>query len=172
MRISDWSSDVCSSDLDRVDPDAAAIARERYGCLAPWGSDPAAYGRMALTEGFARCEEAVVKQLRELFTHSRDYAAQDGEEFLDATQNARLVANAEAYYRVMYHGAAESWNLRDTHMFETLELLLRAKGPQSKAQRSEEQTSALQSLMRISYAVVCLKTKKIATTETTITETD
>src|SRR3546814_7396315 len=47
--------------------------------------------------------------------------------------NARLVANAEAYYRVMYHGAAESWNLRDTHMFETLELLLRAKGPQSKA---------------------------------------
>src|SRR3546814_68351 len=119
--------------LDRVDPDAAAIARERYGCLAPWGSDPAAYGRMALTAGFARCEEAVVKQLRELFTHSRDYAAQDGEEFLDAAQDARLVANAEAYYRVMYHGAAESWNLRDTHMFETLELLLRAKGPQSKA---------------------------------------
>src|SRR3546814_18744405 len=88
---------------------------------------------MALTEGFARCEEAVVKQLRELFTHSRDYAAQDGEEFLDAAQNARLVANAEAYYRVLYHGAAERWNLRDTHMFDTLELLLRAKGPQSKA---------------------------------------
>jgi erythromycin esterase-like protein len=45
----------------------------------------------------------------------------------------RLVANAEAYYRVMYHGAAESWNLRDTHMFETLELLRQAKGPASKA---------------------------------------
>src|SRR3546814_2649927 len=80
--------------------------------------------------------------------------------------NARLVANAEAYYRVMYHGAAESWNLRDTHMFETLELLLRAKGPQSKAivwaHNSHKIGRAhveLQSLMRISYAVFCLKKK-------------
>jgi protein-L-isoaspartate(D-aspartate) O-methyltransferase len=119
--------------LDRVDPEAAAVARERYGCLTPWRSDPASYGRMALTEGFARCEPAVVAQLKDLFAKSRDYAAHDGEDFLDAAQNARLVANAEAYYRVMYHGAAESWNLRDTHMFETLELLLQAKGPASKA---------------------------------------
>lgn len=119
--------------LERVDPEAAAIARERYGCLAPWRSDPASYGRMAVTEGFARCESAVIEQLKHLFANSRDYAANDGDDFLDAAQNARLVANAEAYYRVMYYGSAESWNLRDTHMFETLELLLQAKGPEAKA---------------------------------------
>lgn len=119
--------------LDRVDPAAAAIARERYGCLAPWRSDPASYGRMAVSDGYARCEQAVVSQLHDLFARSRAYAADDGDEFLDAAQNARLVANAEAYYRVMYYGSAESWNLRDTHMFETLELLLQAKGPDARA---------------------------------------
>ena len=60
-------------------------------------------------------------------------AAEDGEEWLDAAANARLVKNAEAYYRAMYEGAAESWNLRDTHMFETLCQLLDAKGPEAKA---------------------------------------
>jgi len=119
--------------LDRVDPATAAVARERYGCLAPWGTDPAAYGRMALNEGFARCEEAVVTMLRDLFAKQRAYIAGNPDDFLDAAQNARLIANAENYYRVMYHGAAESWNLRDTHMFDTLELLLAAKGPAAKA---------------------------------------
>lgn len=119
--------------LDEVDPAAAALARERYGCLTPWQSDPAIYGRLALTEGYARCEEQVTKMLRDLFAKSRDYAAWDGDDFLDAAQNARLIANAEAYYRVIYEGAAASWNLRDKHMFETLELLLAAKGDDAKA---------------------------------------
>jgi erythromycin esterase-like protein len=88
---------------------------------------------MALTEGYGRCEEPVVNQLRDLFGKSRDYAARDPDDFLDAAQNGRLVASAEAYYRAMYYGAAESWNLRDTHMFDTLELLLQAKGTNSKA---------------------------------------
>jgi protein-L-isoaspartate(D-aspartate) O-methyltransferase len=119
--------------LERVDPQAAKVARERYACLTPWMTDPAGYGRMALTEGYARCEPGVVAMLRELFAKQIDYVGADGEAFLDAAQNARLIASAEAYYRVMYYGSAESWNLRDTHMFETLELLLQAKGPQSKA---------------------------------------
>jgi protein-L-isoaspartate(D-aspartate) O-methyltransferase len=119
--------------LERIDPEAAAIARERYGCLTPFRNDPATYGRMALSEGYARCEKAVVAQLMDMFARSRDDAGEDSDDFLDATQNARLVANAEAYYRVMYYGAAASWNLRDTHMFETLELLLDAKGPDAKA---------------------------------------
>ncbi len=55
------------------------------------------------------------------------------DEWLDAAANARLIKNAEAYYRVMYYGSAESWNLRDTHMFETLCQLLEAKGPEAKA---------------------------------------
>ncbi|HEX8639649.1 MAG TPA: protein-L-isoaspartate(D-aspartate) O-methyltransferase [Allosphingosinicella sp.] len=118
--------------LDDVDPEAARVARERYGCLQPWSSDPALYGRLAVTEGYARCEEPVVKMLRQLHSKRMEYAAQDGEEWLDAAANARLIKNAEEYYRVMYHGAAESWNLRDTHMFETLCQLLDAKGPEAK----------------------------------------
>ncbi len=119
--------------LDRVDPDAAQVARQRYGCLKPWREDPAIYGRIAVREGHARCEAGVVAMLRDLFARQRDYAAADGEDFLDAAQNARLVANAEAYYRAMYHGSAASWNLRDEHMFDTLDLLMRARGEDAKA---------------------------------------
>jgi erythromycin esterase-like protein len=71
--------------------------------------------------------------LTDLFAKSRDYGSVEDDDFLDAAQNARLVANAEAYYRVMYYGSTESWNLRDQHMFETLELLLAAKGEPAKA---------------------------------------
>jgi erythromycin esterase-like protein len=62
-----------------------------------------------------------------------EYAREDSDAFLDAAQNARLIASAERYYRIMYYGGAESWNLRDTHMFETLSHLLDARGPRSKA---------------------------------------
>jgi erythromycin esterase-like protein len=62
-----------------------------------------------------------------------DCFAEECDEWLDAQANARLVKDAEAYYRVMYYGSAESWNLRDTHMFDTLNMILDAKGPQSKA---------------------------------------
>jgi protein-L-isoaspartate(D-aspartate) O-methyltransferase len=119
--------------LDDVDPEAAAIARERYGCLAPWRDNPQGYGRMAISEGYARCEAQVMQMLRELLSKRMDYVTADGDEWLDAAANARLVKNAEQYYRVMYYGSAESWNLRDTHMFETLCQILDAKGPQSKA---------------------------------------
>ena len=71
--------------------------------------------------------------LKELHSKRLAYAAADGDEWLDAAANARLVKNAEAYYRAMYYGAADSWNLRDTHMFETLCQLLEAKGPGAKA---------------------------------------
>ena len=119
--------------LDDVDPDAARLARERYGCLQPYSRDPQLYGRLAISEGYARCEQPVVQMLRELHSKRFSYAAEDGDEWLDAAANARLVKNAEAYYRAMYYGAADSWNLRDTHMFETLCQLLDAKGPDSKA---------------------------------------
>ncbi|TIT46323.1 MAG: erythromycin esterase family protein, partial [Mesorhizobium sp.] len=119
--------------LDRVDPQAAKIARERYGCLTPWQNEPSTYGRVALTSGYEKCEQAVLQQCRELLAKQLHYAQQDGVDFLDATQNARLIASAERYYRIMYYGGAQSWNLRDTHMFETLEHLLEARGPNSKA---------------------------------------
>jgi erythromycin esterase-like protein len=119
--------------LEGVDPEAAAAARQRYGCLQPWAEEPQAYGRMALTAGFGFCEEGAVRTLCELLEKRLEYVGQDGDSYLDAEANARLVKNAEAYYRAMYYGAAESWNLRDTHMFETLCALLDAKGPDAKA---------------------------------------
>jgi erythromycin esterase-like protein len=88
---------------------------------------------MARSTRYARCEAGVVKTLVDLLQRRLDYAAHDGDEFLDATANARLVKNAEGYYRAMYYGAADSWNLRDTHMFETLEAILQAKGSNAKA---------------------------------------
>ncbi|HLL31476.1 MAG TPA: erythromycin esterase family protein [Allosphingosinicella sp.] len=119
--------------LDEEDPQAAKVARERYGCLRPWAHDPAAYGRVAITEGYGRCEAGVVQMLRELMKRRMDCLGPECDEWLDAAANARLIKNAEAYYRVMYYGSAESWNLRDTHMFETLCQLLEAKGQDSKA---------------------------------------
>ena len=119
--------------LDKIDPKAAVVARERYGCLTPWQKEPSTYGRAVLTSGYRKCEQVVVEQCRALLEKRLEYTRQDGESFLDAAQNARLIASAERYYLVMYYGGAESWNLRDTHMFETLGHLLDARGPQSKA---------------------------------------
>jgi protein-L-isoaspartate(D-aspartate) O-methyltransferase len=119
--------------LDKVDPEAAGVARERYGCLTPWQNEPSTYGRAVLTAGYRKCEQVVIEQCRDLLKRRLEYTAQDGESFLDAAQNARLIASAERYYRVMYYGGAESWNLRDSHMFETLEHLLEARGPSAKA---------------------------------------
>ncbi|HXG79728.1 MAG TPA: protein-L-isoaspartate(D-aspartate) O-methyltransferase [Methyloceanibacter sp.] len=119
--------------LDKVDPEAAAVARERYGCLSPWRADPVRYGRMALTRGYAMCERPVTEALIDLLRKRLDYLHADGEAFFDAEQNARIVSAAEQYYRVMYYGDAVSWNLRDQHMFDTLERLLHHRGPDSKA---------------------------------------
>lgn len=119
--------------LDDVDPDAAAVARSRYACLAPWSREPAAYGRAALVAGYARCEQPVTRILVDLLRKELAYAGQDREGFFDAEQNARLVVDAERYYRVMYYGSHESWNLRDRHMFDTLRGILGERGPRSKA---------------------------------------
>lgn len=119
--------------LDDVDPGSAKVARERYGCLTPWQRDPATYGHAALTGSYPTCESDVVRTLADLMAKRRAYAEHDGERFLDAEQNARLVANAERYYRIMYYGSRASWNVRDTHMFETLENLLAFHGADRKA---------------------------------------
>jgi protein-L-isoaspartate(D-aspartate) O-methyltransferase len=118
--------------LDRVDPVASAAARERYGRLTPWQEDPAAYGRAALTGRMRSCEQDVVAMLRDLLARRLDYATKDGDEFFDAAQNARVVAGAERYYRVMYYGSVESWNLRDQHMFDTLGSILAHRGDDAK----------------------------------------
>ena len=110
--------------LDAVDPAGAKVARERYGCLTPWQSNPATYGHAALTGRYPTCEAEVAVVLTNLLHKHRVYAEHDGERFLDAVQNARLVADAEQYCRIMYYGSRGSWNLRDSHMFQTLKTLV------------------------------------------------
>ena len=119
--------------LDSVDPKAAAAAREHYACLSPWSGQPAAYGQASLDEGYALCEVPVTRILVDLLKKERQYAEADAGQFFDAAQNARLVADAERYYRAMYFGAHAAWNERDQHMFETLQNILAEAAPASKA---------------------------------------
>jgi protein-L-isoaspartate(D-aspartate) O-methyltransferase len=119
--------------LDRVDPAAARVARERYGCLTPWEGDAATYGRAATSGRYRVCEREAVAMLRDMLKSQLEYSERDGERYFDAVQNARLIADAERYYRVMYYGSVDSWNLRDRHMFETMQALLAFHGPDSKA---------------------------------------
>ncbi|HEY7504240.1 MAG TPA: erythromycin esterase family protein [Gemmatimonadales bacterium] len=119
--------------LDRVDPTAARLARARYSCLTPWSASPAAYGHAALSGRARGCENEVLAVLMDMVARQLEYARLDGRHFFDAAQNARLIANAERYYRVMYQGSVASWNLRDQHMFDTLATLLAFNGPDSRA---------------------------------------
>ena len=114
--------------LDRVDPAAAARARQQYGCFETFGDDPQAYGHAATLNVSRSCEDEAVNQLLHLRRHAVEYVSRDGhvaaDDLFSAEQNARVVRDAEAYYRAMFRGRAESWNLRDRHMMSTLEALL------------------------------------------------
>ncbi|HZF73222.1 MAG TPA: erythromycin esterase family protein, partial [Gemmatimonadaceae bacterium] len=110
--------------LDQVDAEAARRARFRYSCFEQFGEDSQAYGYAASFDLSRSCEDEAVKQLVELQRRGMAYLSEtDGASFFDAEQNARLVKNAEEYYRSMFRGRQSSWNLRDTHMVETVEAL-------------------------------------------------
>jgi erythromycin esterase-like protein/predicted phosphoribosyltransferase len=114
--------------LVKVDPTAARRARDRYACFDHFGDDTQQYAYATGLGLAASCEREVVTQLSDLHARRTDYASRNGriapDEYFYAEQNARLVRNAEAYYRTMLAGRAESWNLRDRHMAETLRELL------------------------------------------------
>ena len=123
--------------LDKVDPLSARRARYRYGCFDHFGEDPQHYGLATVAGGAEPCENEVVDQLIDLRCKYGELIGRDGhvgeEEFFSAEQNARLIMNAERYYRAMFHGRTNSWNLRDEHMFETLvELFAHLDGGQAK----------------------------------------
>ena len=113
--------------LDKVDPEAARRARARYACFDPFGGALQEYGYAATLGVRPSCEREVVAQLLDLHQRRAQLTTRDGrvapDDFFFAEQNARLVRNAEAYYRSMFRGHAESWNLRDAHMMETLTAL-------------------------------------------------
>jgi erythromycin esterase-like protein len=114
--------------LAKVDPEAARRARARYGCFEDFIGDAQRYGYAAQTGLKESCEDAVVEQLLELQRRAVEFAQRDGriaaDEFFFAEQNARLVRNAEEYYRSMFRGRVSSWNLRDQHMSDTLDALV------------------------------------------------
>jgi erythromycin esterase-like protein len=114
--------------LSKVDPEAAKRARYRYSCFEHFREDTQTYGYAATFGLTASCERDVIDQLIEMRRRAADYAIRDGrvarDEYFFAEQNARLVLNAEKYYRTMFRGRVESWNLRDRHMAETLDDLI------------------------------------------------
>jgi erythromycin esterase-like protein len=107
--------------LDRVDPEAAKRARHRYSCFDHFAEDTQAYGYAAAFGLRKTCEDEVVKQLVDMLAQGARGGSDDDHFF--AQQNARLVKNAEEYYRTMFRGRISSWNLRDRHMVETLDAL-------------------------------------------------
>jgi erythromycin esterase-like protein len=126
------SMDAVLAYLRTVDPEAAMRARQRYSCFDHFGGDPQHYGYMTSSRGAEPCEQEVVGQLMELRERRAELLRRDGkaaeEEFFYAEQNARLVVNAERYYRSMFRSRHSSWNLRDDHMAETLTALKRHFG--------------------------------------------
>lgn len=120
--------------LDKVDPEAAERARGRYACFEIYGENTQAYGFASGLGLGPSCEHEVITQLVDLRRAAAEYALRDGriaeDDYFYAEQNARLVRDAEQYYRTMYRGEVSSWNLRDRHMAETLETLVEYLGQQ------------------------------------------
>ncbi|MFC5511899.1 erythromycin esterase family protein [Massilia jejuensis] len=115
--------------LESVDPPAAEQARRRYACFDHYGEDSQHYGYATGVGMSESCQQGVLVQLQELQQRAADYMRPDGasaeDAYFYAQQNARLVKNAEEYYRTMFRGRVSSWNLRDSHMAETLDALAR-----------------------------------------------
>ena len=122
------SIDAVLNYLEKVDPESARRARLRYSCFDHFSREPQEYGYAATVGVAESCEGQVVEQLVELQRKAGEFLSRDGqvaaEELFFAEQNARLVKNAEQYYRSMFRGRASSWNLRDRHMVETIEALV------------------------------------------------
>lgn len=119
--------------LRRVDPQAAAVAQERFACFEPFGEDTQQYALRAhfLSES---CEQEVVQTLKDLQQRRWRYVGETSSEAVfEAELNALAVLDAERYYRAMVASDATSWNLRDEHMATVLERLLAHGGPDTKA---------------------------------------
>jgi erythromycin esterase-like protein len=114
--------------LERVDPEAAQRARARYACFDHFNEDMQVYGFVTGLGLSKSCEAEVVSQLVELQRRTAEAARRDGrtadDDLFNAEQNARVVQNAEAYYRSMFLENVSSWNLRDRHMVETLDAVI------------------------------------------------
>ncbi|HEU4752771.1 MAG TPA: erythromycin esterase family protein [Armatimonadota bacterium] len=120
--------------LARVDGSAVEAARQAFHCFEPYGEDPQTYAWSTMITP-TNCRDAVVEALVQLRRSAPvlQSAAIDGREaYFNAEQNALVAQNAERYYRTMVQGGPASWNVRDHHMMETLDRLMRHHGPETK----------------------------------------
>jgi erythromycin esterase-like protein len=126
--------------LRRADPAAAERARKRYGCFGDYRDRPDRYGSDVAADAKRSCEAPAAAQLKEMAQRLAMWRAganpERDDDLFSAYQNARVVKNGEAYYRQMYEGKFSTWNLRDSHMAETLHELTRYldafRGPKAK----------------------------------------
>lgn len=119
--------------LQQVDPQAAEVASRSYGCLMPWSDEPSLYSRAMQSGRYHGCGYEVNMVLQALRKNRTRYLQRDSRRYFSAVQNARLVSNGERYYRSMYDAVNDAWNQRDQNMLETLQSILRYRGPTSKA---------------------------------------
>jgi erythromycin esterase-like protein len=119
------SADAVVRALEKIDPALAGRARRRYAVFAPYRSDPERYGLAALTGKATGGQREARAQFEEIQKIQHEGAGDQSRADLlfSALQNARVVMNAEEYYRTMYQGGVSSWNLRDKHMADTLDAL-------------------------------------------------
>jgi protein-L-isoaspartate(D-aspartate) O-methyltransferase len=125
------SIDLVIKYLQNIDEELAELAKSRYACIIPYMSNPAAYGKLVINNKLESCEKEVLKMLFDLLKNKNKL--NHSQEYFYAYQNATVVIDAERYYKAMYYGSAESWNLRDFHMFYTLKSLLTYYGKDTKA---------------------------------------
>lgn len=126
------SIDEIIKQLNSIDPDLAHHIQSQYACFDPYKRDERTYAR-SLIQFPEGCEKQVLKALTDLLNVRLDKMTRHSEKYFDARQNARIVKNAERYYRAMIQGEEDSWNVRDRHMIETLDILLNRHGENSKA---------------------------------------
>lgn len=110
-----------------VDPEGAHAAKKRYACFDHCQLEPQEYGYLTSTGIKESCLKQVTEQLNEMQLRRQDYIKdeqlEEQEAYFIAQQNARVVKNAENYYRSMFTNHITSWNVRDTHMAETVQIL-------------------------------------------------
>lgn len=125
------SIDLVIKYLEGVNPDLATLAKLRYSCIMPFMSSPSMYGKLVTTNKLQSCEAEVLKMLFDLLKNKNKL--NHSKAYFYAYQNATVIVDAERYYKAMFYGSSESWNLRDFHMFYTLKSLLSYFGKDSKA---------------------------------------
>ena len=128
-----WESlDAIIDFLDHEDPRTKQVAMHAVECFEPYSADEGQSYAKATLMVPSLCEDEVVDLLSSIRKNMATYE-KDPEEAMNVEWNAQVIVNAERYYRAMVHAGPESWNIRDHHMTDTLDRLVRFYGKKAKA---------------------------------------